>query len=453
MYHTQQHGEEEDKLLMKCEEVQKRAFLYYMYMLEKTNPDTVTRVVVDEANKFKYAFFALGASIEGFSAMRKVLIVDATHLKNVYGGFLLVATAQDPDHHHYPIAFGVADGENNDSWMWFMEQLKSVISDVLGLVFLSDRNKSLIKAVGLVFPQAAHGHCIWHMSQNVKVHVRNNIDICAFKFTECAHAYTEAEFLNLYHAFRRKYPTAATYLDKNVEEKKWARCYFEGDRYNVDTINSVESFNGVIKDARKFTLLPIFDVIIAKMAEWFNKHRKEVAEIPPTLKLVPIVETETFKRCVDAGFLQVDELNNFHLEYSVKGSDGKVYTIDMAIDMAMLTCNCEQFDKDKYPCVHIVAAATFMTDKAGRKLHLSEYCSKYYWVEQWALAYHRTIYHVPHISDWVIPEEVRALKVLPPDYDVKKRRPQQTRFPSAGESRGRGRRGKGSARGTVRARG
>ncbi|XP_018480029.2 uncharacterized protein LOC108851107 [Raphanus sativus] len=164
----------------------------YMYMLEKQNPDTVTRVVVDEANKFKYLFFALEASIEGFSAMRKVLIVDATHLKNVYGGNLLVATAQDPDHHTYPIAFGVADGEKNDSWMWFMEQLKSVISDIPGLVFLSDRNKSLINAVAAVFPQAAHGYCIWHLSQNVKGHVRNNRDTCAFKFMECADAYTEA---------------------------------------------------------------------------------------------------------------------------------------------------------------------------------------------------------------------------------------------------------------------
>ncbi|XP_022570698.1 protein FAR1-RELATED SEQUENCE 4-like [Brassica napus] len=265
----------------------------------KTNPDTVTRVVVDEANKFKYLFFALGASIEGFSAMRKVLIVDATHLKNVYGGVLIVAAAQDPDHHTYPIAFGVADGEKNDSWMWFMEQLKSVIGDVPGLVFLSDRNKSLINAVGAVFPQAAHGYCIWHLSQNVKGHVRNHRDTCAFKFMECAHAYTVAEFLNLYDAFRRRYPSAAEYLDKNVEERKWARCYFEGDRYNVDTTNSVESFNGVIKEARKFTLLPMFDVIIAKMAEWFNKHRKEAAEIPPTLKLVPIVETEIKKLIIN----------------------------------------------------------------------------------------------------------------------------------------------------------
>ena len=195
-----------------------------------------------------------------------------------------------------------------------------------------------------------------------------------------------------------------------------------------------------------YTLLPMFDVIIAKMAEWFNKYRKKVAEVPYNLKLVPIVEEEMSKRCVEGGFLTVKELNSFHLEYSVQGADGKVYTVDMA----MYTCSCEQFDKDKYPCVHAVAAATFMTHKAGKELHLSEYCSKYYLVEQWALAYHRTIYHVPHVSDWVIREEVRAKKILPPDFEVKKGKPQQTRFPSVGESRGRGKRGKGSGRGSGR---
>ena len=100
--------------------------------------------------------------------------------------------------------------------------------------------------------------------------------------------------------------------------------------------------------------------------------------------------------------------------------------------------------------MHAVAAATFMTDKAGRGLHLSEYCSKYYFVEQWALAYHRKIYLVPHMSDWVILEEVRAVKVLPPEYEVKKEKPQQTRFPSAGKIRGRGKKIRGSGRGTCR---
>ncbi|KAL0699890.1 hypothetical protein Bca4012_056012 [Brassica carinata] len=81
----------------------------YLYMLEKMNPDTITRLEVDEKNQFKYMFFALGACIEGFKAMRQVIIMDGTHLKGVYKGVLLIATAQDPDHHHYPLAFAVVD--------------------------------------------------------------------------------------------------------------------------------------------------------------------------------------------------------------------------------------------------------------------------------------------------------------------------------------------------------
>ena len=91
----------------------------YLYMLEKVNPGTVTSVKVDEENKFKYLFIALGASIEGFQVMRKVISVDATFLKKGYGGVLVFATAQDPNRHHYPIVFGVLDCENNASWYWF----------------------------------------------------------------------------------------------------------------------------------------------------------------------------------------------------------------------------------------------------------------------------------------------------------------------------------------------
>ena len=91
----------------------------YLYMLEQVNPGTKTGVKLDEANKFKYLFVALGACIKGFAAMRKVIVVDATFLKNGYGGVLVFAKAQDPNRHHYPLAFGVLDGENNANWTWF----------------------------------------------------------------------------------------------------------------------------------------------------------------------------------------------------------------------------------------------------------------------------------------------------------------------------------------------
>ena len=87
----------------------------YLYMLEKINHHTITSVKLDDSDRFKYLFIALGASIEGFKVMRKVVTVDATFLKNGYGGALVFATAHDPNRHHYPLAFGVLDGENKDS--------------------------------------------------------------------------------------------------------------------------------------------------------------------------------------------------------------------------------------------------------------------------------------------------------------------------------------------------
>ena len=50
----------------------------YLYMLEQVNPGRKTCVKLDEGSKFKYVFVALGACIEGFAVMRKVIAVDAT---------------------------------------------------------------------------------------------------------------------------------------------------------------------------------------------------------------------------------------------------------------------------------------------------------------------------------------------------------------------------------------
>ncbi|XP_024013062.1 uncharacterized protein LOC112087270 [Eutrema salsugineum] len=144
----------------------------YLYMIEQFNPGTTSSVEVDELGRFKYLFVALGPTIEGFAAMREVIIVDATFLKNGFGGCLVFATAQDPNHHHYPLSFGVVDGENNDNWNWFFTKLKTRIRDSSELVFVSDRNVSLINAIRDVYPQAKHGYCIYHLAQNVKKNVR-----------------------------------------------------------------------------------------------------------------------------------------------------------------------------------------------------------------------------------------------------------------------------------------
>ncbi|XP_024006566.1 uncharacterized protein LOC112083073 [Eutrema salsugineum] len=220
-------------------------------------------------------------------------------------------------------------------------------------------NVSLINAIRDVYPQAKHGYCIYHLAQNVKKNVRREKELVVGKFMEVARKYTEAEFLVAYGQLGE-------------------RCYFPGERYNIDTSNSVESMNSVFDDARKYALLPMMDAILSK----------------------------------------VTELNSFLLEYAVVSGDGKTYLVNLKTK----SCSCRCFDIDKYPCVHALAVVRIFMDREDRSEDIYSYdlCLKYYTTKLWALAYARTVYPVTHRSQWVIPDDIKK-KTAPKPPEVPKK--------------------------------
>ena len=184
--------------------------------------------------------------------------------------------------------FAVLDDENDASWEWFFEKLKSVVPDTSELVFMTDRNASLIKAIRNVYTAAHHGYCIWYLSQNVKGHATHtNRDVLAWKFQELSRVYVVADFNRAYDGFKLRYPKATKYLEDTTVKEKWARCCFPGERYNLDTSNCVESLNNVFRNARKYSLIPMLDAIIKNISVWFNEHRMEDASGSLENKMVP----------------------------------------------------------------------------------------------------------------------------------------------------------------------
>lgn len=95
-------------------------------------------------------FVAFGASIEGYSFMRKVIVVDRTHLKDKYAGCLLTASAQDGNYQILPLAFAIVDSENDSSWEWFFQQLSVFVGRDEEVVFVSDRHTSISKGISKV---------------------------------------------------------------------------------------------------------------------------------------------------------------------------------------------------------------------------------------------------------------------------------------------------------------
>ncbi|XP_056854384.1 protein FAR-RED ELONGATED HYPOCOTYL 3-like [Raphanus sativus] len=383
----------------------------YLYMLKQVNPGTKTCVKLDDASKFKYLFIALGACIEGFAFMRKVIAVDATSLKNKYGGVLVFAEAQDPNGQSYPLAFAVLDSENLTSWTWFFEMLKSVIPDSSELVFMSERNQSLIFAIGSVFPEAHHGHCLWHLKEKVKWHAGNvNKVIVGHKFMELGRYYTVDDFNSAYDSFEKRYPAVYKYVQEHTEKDKWARVFLPRDRYNFDTINSVESMKSVFKEATTWALIPMLDCIVRKFSDWFTQRKEAVSRSIDT-SLVPLVENYLHGLWDVAQKLSVREINSYELKYEITDTAGKMFWASLVEK----SCTCKVWDYEKFPCLHGLAAYIYFTTNVDGGLNIHELCSKYYWTELWALAYDRTLCVVPDMSSWNVPDQIKEVKIIPPD--------------------------------------
>ncbi|XP_062099976.1 uncharacterized protein LOC133805842 [Humulus lupulus] len=190
----------------------------YLFMLQQKNPGTLTDFVTEE-DRFKYCFFSLGV------------------------------IALDANNHLYPVAFGIVDNENHDSWKYFMSKLKEAIGEVEDLAFVSDRHVSITHALETIFPDAYHGN----LSSTLT-----------------------------FEKIKSKYPAIAQYLE-GIGFDKWSHAYFPGNRYNIMTRNYAESFNNKTRDARSFPITTFVEFIRFTLQSWFCDRRETSKKITTTL--------------------------------------------------------------------------------------------------------------------------------------------------------------------------
>ena len=109
----------------------------------------------------------------------EVLILDATYKTNRYKIPLLVITRVTALNTSFYVGFAFMKAEYTEDYVWVMEQLRDLY-DELGIpwpdVLLTDYQGALINACGIIFPEAEHMLCIWHIENNVTTNCRNHFD-------------------------------------------------------------------------------------------------------------------------------------------------------------------------------------------------------------------------------------------------------------------------------------
>jgi hypothetical protein len=115
-------------------------------------------------------FWSFPQMEHAFWYCRPVVLVDSTFLTGKYRGTLMMAAAVDPKDQIVPMAFALAEGENNESWSWFMRLLRT---QVLGLsrtiCLILDRHAGILHAAGEYiegFSPLVHRWCMRHFAAN-----------------------------------------------------------------------------------------------------------------------------------------------------------------------------------------------------------------------------------------------------------------------------------------------
>ena len=221
---------------------------------------------------FFRAFWCFPQSVESFRHCRPVFSIDGTFLLGKYMGTLLVAISCDADNALVPLAFALVEKENKDSSGWFLHLVRiHVVGPGREVCVISDRHQGILNAVQEQLPGYAplhHRWCTRHLAENLfrKDNIKDNFPL----FEELCRQ-------NQVQFFEEKLEELKTAMNDQGrqwlrgllrEPEKWCRAHDDGGRrWEFQTSNMAESFNGVLKGIRGMPVTGIVAFTFSRLVE------------------------------------------------------------------------------------------------------------------------------------------------------------------------------------------
>jgi hypothetical protein len=109
--------------------------------------------------------------VAGFAHCRPIVSVDATFLTGKYKGTLMVVIGMTAENQLLPLAFVLVEGENNESWSWFLRLIrKEVLCLDRSICMISDHHRGLLNGAKDSidgYPPLIHRWCSRHFAANI----------------------------------------------------------------------------------------------------------------------------------------------------------------------------------------------------------------------------------------------------------------------------------------------
>ncbi|KAG8502025.1 hypothetical protein CXB51_000227 [Gossypium anomalum] len=265
--------------------------------------------LIEGAHKAQYEKiyeYLLEACKYGYRAgCRRIVGLDKCFLKGYYGGYLLAAVGVDANNGIYPLTYAAVESKNQASWLWFLELLAIDLEIVSSyqICFMSDKQKGLVEAIYMLFPNAEIRHCVRHLHANFK---------------------------------KEKNPT------------HWSRSHFLIRSHSDMLVNNLsKSFNKMILEARGKPILTMMETIRTKIMLLIVKKKEEAEKwkgmLCPKIKKKVDLNIKDSLRCVPS--------HASGDKYQVEFGPGSQHVVDFVEN----SCSCRNWDLTGIPCMHALA--------------------------------------------------------------------------------------------------
>ncbi|CAN4094350.1 unnamed protein product [Withania somnifera] len=381
----------------------------YCEQIKNTNPGSHAEVfTAGSDSRFQRFFISFYAALHGFlNGCLPVICLGGIQLKSKYLGTLLSATSFDADGGVFPLASGVVDEENDDSWMWFLLELRKALDTstekIPPLTFLSDGQKSIADAVTKKFPSSCHAICMQYLSETISKEFKNSRLVQLL--WKAAYSTSTMGFKEKMAEIEEVSSDAAAWLQQ-YPPSRWALIHVNGTRYGHFSSN-INEFNKWVLEARELPIIQVIKQIQCKLTEVFELRRSRSSTWSSTL--APSAEKRIEEARTQASAYQVIRSDEVEFEViSAERSD--------IVNTGTRSCSCRDWQLYRIPCSHAVAALM------SCKKDIYTFTEKYFTAASYHESYSKEVHPIPDKLEWSRTRIVRPPKFRrPPGRPEKKR--------------------------------
>ena len=226
-----------------------KALLNHFYHMRELNPQFYFDIDLDDDNRIRHVFWADARSRAAWDSFGDVLCFDTTYLTNKYD--MPFAPFVGVNHHGQSILLGcgLLSSEDTEAFVWLFQSWLRCMSHKPPQGIVTDQCRAMKNAVEVVFPNARHRWCLWHIMKKIPEKLQGYTQYKDMKrvLKSVVYELTNVDvFMSSWGNFISEYDLCNNdWLNTLFEERaRWVPCYLKGFFWaGMSTTQRSESMN------------------------------------------------------------------------------------------------------------------------------------------------------------------------------------------------------------------